>query len=80
LCIFLLYLYLPRASASPAIDVFITLLSMGAAGWKRLLAERKELFGHLKEEMVGTALHCTALHCTALHCTALQYSVLIPTI
>ena len=37
-----------RASASPAIDVFITLLSMGISGWKKLLTSRKELFTLLK--------------------------------
>ena len=40
--------YFSRASASPAIDVFITLLSMGMTGWKKLLTSRKELFTLLK--------------------------------
>jgi len=47
--------YPGRASASPAIDVFITLLSLGLSGWKRLLAERKEVFGILREEAVALA-------------------------
>lgn len=47
--------YPGRASSSPAVDVFITLLSMGVSGWKRLLAQRKDLFGQLKEEMGGLA-------------------------
>jgi hypothetical protein len=33
--------YPGRASASPIIDLFITLLSLGVSGWKRLLQERK---------------------------------------
>lgn len=32
---------LGRASVEPIIDVFITLLTLGSSGWKRLLAERK---------------------------------------
>uniref|UniRef100_A0A673KYQ0 O-phosphoseryl-tRNA(Sec) selenium transferase n=1 Tax=Sinocyclocheilus rhinocerous TaxID=307959 RepID=A0A673KYQ0_9TELE len=32
-----------RASASPSLDVLITLLTLGANGYKKLLAERKEL-------------------------------------
>lgn len=34
-------LYPGRASMSPLLDLFITLLSLGAKGWKGLLAERK---------------------------------------
>ncbi len=33
--------YPGRASASPIIDLFITLLSLGSAGYKKLLRERK---------------------------------------
>jgi hypothetical protein len=33
--------YPGRASASPLVDLFITLLSLGVAGWKKLLRERK---------------------------------------
>lgn len=38
-----LFIALPtgRASASPSLDVLITLLSLGARGYKKLLAERK---------------------------------------
>lgn len=35
--------YPGRASASPIIDLFITLLSLGASGWKKILKERKVL-------------------------------------
>jgi len=35
-------LYPGRASMSPLLDVFITLLSLGAAGWRGLLQRRKE--------------------------------------
>merc|ERR1719316_1555348 len=34
-------MYPGRASSSPLVDVFITLLSMGAKGWKALRDERK---------------------------------------
>lgn len=35
--------YAGRASASPSMDVFITLLEMGMTGYERLLRERKVL-------------------------------------
>lgn len=34
-------LHTGRASASPSLDVLITLLSLGAAGYRKLLSERK---------------------------------------
>lgn len=37
-------MYPGRASAAPVIDLFMTLLSMGEATFKRLLKERKENF------------------------------------
>lgn len=43
--------YPGRASASPSIDLFITLLSLGSKGYKNLLKERKELFKYLGEEL-----------------------------
>lgn len=48
--------YPGRASGSPSIDVFITLLSMGANGYKSLLAQRKALFSQMKSEMQGIAV------------------------
>ncbi|XP_051518743.1 O-phosphoseryl-tRNA(Sec) selenium transferase-like isoform X2 [Myxocyprinus asiaticus] len=44
-------MYPGRASASPSLDVLITLLSLGASGYKKLLSERKELYSHLAEEL-----------------------------
>ena len=44
--------YPGRASSGPTIDVFITLLSMGAQGYKTLLNNRKQLFDSLKKEMM----------------------------
>eukprot|EP00903_Cladosiphon_okamuranus_P005368 g5361.t1 len=35
--------YAGRASAGPCLDLFVTLLSMGEEGWRRLLAEREAL-------------------------------------
>ncbi|BES90072.1 Soluble liver antigen/liver pancreas antigen (SHypothetical protein/LP autoantigen) [Nesidiocoris tenuis] len=43
--------YPGRASASPVIDVFMTLLSLGSNGYKNLICERKEMFKYLKEEL-----------------------------
>lgn len=34
-------LHTGRASASPSLDVLITLLTLGAAGYRKLLSERK---------------------------------------
>ena len=36
-------MYAGRASSSPVVDLFITLLSMGMNGYRRLLAERQEM-------------------------------------
>ncbi len=48
-------LYPGRASMSPILDLFITLLSMGSATWKEILRQRKETFAHLKERMTQLA-------------------------
>ncbi|RMC14270.1 hypothetical protein DUI87_09361 [Hirundo rustica rustica] len=44
-------MYPGRASASPSLDVLITLLSLGASGYKKLLKERKEMFSYLSSEL-----------------------------
>ncbi|CAN2388532.1 Converts O-phosphoseryl-tRNA(Sec) to selenocysteinyl- tRNA(Sec) required for selenoprotein biosynthesis [Pristimantis euphronides] len=44
-------MYPGRASASPSLDVLITLLSLGASGYKNLLTERKKLFAYLANEL-----------------------------
>ncbi|KAM4808751.1 O-phosphoseryl-tRNA(Sec) selenium transferase [Rhinophrynus dorsalis] len=44
-------MYPGRASASPSLDVLITLLSLGTNGYKSLLKERKEMFVYLSEEL-----------------------------
>ncbi|XP_077157618.1 O-phosphoseryl-tRNA(Sec) selenium transferase [Paroedura picta] len=43
--------YPGRASASPSLDVLITLLSLGTKGYQRLLKERKEMFSYLSSEL-----------------------------
>lgn len=48
-------LYPGRASMSPLLDLFITLLSLGAVGWKRLLQERKENVAWFQERLAKTA-------------------------
>jgi O-phospho-L-seryl-tRNASec:L-selenocysteinyl-tRNA synthase len=45
-----------RASSSPALDVFITLLSLGVKGFKELVTQRKEMYTLLKEEL-GKVAH-----------------------
>ncbi|KAM4706705.1 O-phosphoseryl-tRNA(Sec) selenium transferase isoform 2-T2 [Discoglossus pictus] len=44
-------MYPGRASASPSLDVLITLLSLGASGYKNLLKERKDMFVYLSDEL-----------------------------
>ncbi|KAL0969904.1 hypothetical protein UPYG_G00234290 [Umbra pygmaea] len=44
-------MYPGRASASPSLDVFITLLNLGASGYKKLLVERKEMYTYLAQEL-----------------------------
>eukprot|EP00002_Diphylleia_rotans_P036295 TRINITY_DN7982_c0_g1_i2.p1 TRINITY_DN7982_c0_g1~~TRINITY_DN7982_c0_g1_i2.p1 ORF type:complete len:239 (+),score=31.80 TRINITY_DN7982_c0_g1_i2:250-966(+) len=48
-------LYPGRASMSPILDLFITLLSMGASGFRRLLKEREEYFQYTKERLLEVA-------------------------
>ena len=40
-----------RASATPSLDLLITLLSMGVSTFKTLLKERKDMFAYLKEQV-----------------------------
>ncbi|XP_040822384.1 O-phosphoseryl-tRNA(Sec) selenium transferase isoform X2 [Ochotona curzoniae] len=44
-------MYPGRASASPSLDVLITLLSLGSSGYKKLLKERKEMFSYLSSQL-----------------------------
>ncbi|EFC49610.1 predicted protein [Naegleria gruberi] len=44
-------IYAGRASMTPILDLFITLLSMGKDGWEKLLAEREVLFQHFVSEI-----------------------------
>jgi len=57
--------YPGRASASPMIDLFITLLSMGLDGYKKVLAERNRLIGHFRRnlEMVANTFGERILVC-----------------
>jgi O-phospho-L-seryl-tRNASec:L-selenocysteinyl-tRNA synthase len=43
--------YAGRASMAPILDLFITMLGMGLAGYKRLLKEREEQFVRFKERI-----------------------------
>eukprot|EP00727_Mastigamoeba_balamuthi_P005477 m51a1_g1549 putative o-phosphoseryl-trna selenium transferase-like (648) ;mRNA; r:570341-574802 len=47
--------YPGRASMSPVLDLFMTLLSMGRDQYKHLLAERKELFAYFTGRMQALA-------------------------
>ncbi|XP_020848063.1 O-phosphoseryl-tRNA(Sec) selenium transferase [Phascolarctos cinereus] len=44
-------MYPGRASISPALDIVITLLSLGSNGYKKLLKDRKEIFLYLSTEL-----------------------------
>lgn len=43
--------YPGRASCSPVMDIFITLLSLGTNGYKELITQRKEVHQHLRKEL-----------------------------
>ena len=47
--------YPGRASVAPILDLFITLLHLGADGWTRLLAERAEIFPRLRDGVAAVA-------------------------
>ena len=44
-------MFVGRASGTPTMDMFITLLSLGVSGYKKLLKKRKELFTYLSDEL-----------------------------
>ncbi|XP_015272243.1 PREDICTED: O-phosphoseryl-tRNA(Sec) selenium transferase [Gekko japonicus] len=48
-------MYPGGASASPSLDVLITLLSLGTKGYQQLLKERKEMFSYLSSELKNLA-------------------------
>lgn len=50
--------YPGRASATPSIDLLITLLSLGSSGFKKLLSERKQMFTYLSSAL----LECATRH------------------
>ncbi|GAB5570906.1 O-phosphoseryl-tRNA(Sec) selenium transferase isoform X2 [Prionailurus iriomotensis] len=50
-------MYPGRASASPSLDVLITLLSLGSNGYKKLLKERKSLVQHWGHGFLLCARH-----------------------
>ncbi|XP_027056391.1 O-phosphoseryl-tRNA(Sec) selenium transferase-like [Pocillopora damicornis] len=47
--------YPGRASATPSIDLFITLLSLGSVGYQQLLRQRKEVYNYLSEGLSKVA-------------------------
>ncbi|GAQ82108.1 O-phospho-L-seryl-tRNASec:L-selenocysteinyl-tRNA synthase [Klebsormidium nitens] len=47
--------YPGRASMSPLMDVFITLLSLGKTGWKKVLADREVTYAYLKQRLTHVA-------------------------
>jgi len=48
--------YAGRASSAPILDLFITLLSMGLSGYKRLLSEREQLVVDFTSKLEEVAL------------------------
>ncbi|KAL4159729.1 hypothetical protein PRNP1_000302 [Phytophthora ramorum] len=47
--------YPGRASATPTLDFFITMLQMGRSGYRRLLDERKQLAAYMREQLEALA-------------------------
>ncbi|ETN24258.1 O-phosphoseryl-tRNA(Sec) selenium transferase, variant [Phytophthora nicotianae INRA-310] len=48
--------YPGRASATPTLDFFITILQMGKSGYRRLLEERKQLATYMREKLDALAI------------------------
>lgn len=48
-------IYPGRASSAPIVDMFITLLGLGAAGWKALLKRRKDMLPRFRAELEAVA-------------------------
>ncbi|XP_014788581.1 O-phosphoseryl-tRNA(Sec) selenium transferase [Octopus bimaculoides] len=48
-------MYPGRASSTPTVDLFITLLSLGSTGYMKLLKDRKEMFIYLKNALSSCA-------------------------
>lgn len=44
-------LYPGRASMSPLLDLLITLLHWGAAGWRSVLQQREELYTYARQQL-----------------------------
>ena len=40
---------------APLLDVLMTLLHLGASGWRAALGEREELYGYLRDRMAEIA-------------------------
>ncbi len=53
-----------RASMSPILDTFMTLLSMGMEGWKKLLRDREVRV--MCRETIYMSLVCSAEDCIVL--------------
>jgi len=48
-------MYPGRAAMAPLLDVLITLLSLGASGWKQLLEDRETVYTYMVEKMTVVA-------------------------
>jgi O-phospho-L-seryl-tRNASec:L-selenocysteinyl-tRNA synthase len=55
LCVEISKIYPGRASGSPLLDLFITLLSMGVTGFQELLRERGAVMDHLRTQLGNLA-------------------------
>ena len=49
------HLFSGRASGTPTLDMFMTLLYLGREGFAKLLKERKERFTYLKDQLKSCA-------------------------
>ncbi|KAI9598851.1 o-phosphoseryl-tRNA selenium transferase-like protein, partial [Syncephalis fuscata] len=48
--------YPGRASITPILDVFITLLTLGETGYRKLLSDRKEVYDYLSDQLSAIAV------------------------
>lgn len=73
-------MYPGRASSGPALDILITLLSMGEQGYKRLLAERLSNFAYLKRRLkaVAVAHETGGMHVIESKCNRISMALAMP--
>ncbi|KAF1789374.1 O-phosphoseryl-tRNA(Sec) selenium transferase [Phytophthora cactorum] len=73
--------YPGRASATPTLDFFITMLQMGKSGYRRLLQERKQLAAYMREKLDAFAIEEgeRVLHVSSNEMSSRLFLIVLPT-